>query len=297
MKRTSWFALLTVVALLLGLLSGCGGTASSTASSVSAAPVAASAEETAEPAASSGETPSSPEGDVPDYTITLNGDSISAEGAKVEGSTVTITKTGNYHVSGTLNDGQIIVDAKGEDIRIVLEGADISCSTSAPIYVKKAELVNIWLAEGTENTVTDTANYVFAEGEDEPDAAIFAKDDLAIVGQGTLTVHGNYDMGIHCKDTLFLNADITVDAVGDGVKGKDAVYLAECSLKITAGADGIQSNNDTEGGDIFIQSGEITVDAQGDGIKAEHALEITGGTIQVTAQEDGLKAKNTIGGG
>ena len=140
-------------------------------------------------------------------------------------------------------------------------------------------------------------NDEFAEGEDEPDAAIFSKDDLAIEGEGSLAVRGNYDMGIHGKDSLFLNANVTVDAVGDGVKGKDAVYLADCELTVTAGGDGIQSNNDAEGGDIFIQSGQITVEAQRDGIKAEHSVEITGGAISVTAQEDGLKANNTIGGG
>ena len=289
MKQNIWLPLLTGAALLAGLLTGCGDTASATEPAAESVPAPQSAvEETA---------PQETEPAALEYAILLQGDAITAENAKVEGTVVTITEAGIYNISGTLDDGQIIVDAKGEDVRLMLSGADITCSASAPIYVKQAEVANIWLEDGTENFVTDGPDYVFAEGEDEPDAAIFSKDDLAIEGEGSLAVRGNYDMGIHGKDSLFLNANVTVDAVGDGVKGKDAVYLADCELTVTAGGDGIQSNNDAEGGDIFIQSGQITVEAQRDGIKAEHSVEITGGAISVTAQEDGLKANNTIGGG
>ena len=49
--------------------------------------------------------------------ITLNGNSITFEGsgATVEGAIVTITSAGAYDISGTLNDGQIIVDTKDEE--------------------------------------------------------------------------------------------------------------------------------------------------------------------------------------
>ncbi len=92
------------------------------------------------------------------YQITLNGDSIAfaGTGATVSGSTITITEPGTYVLSGTLNDGQIVVDtATGGNVRLVLNGADITCSTSAPIYVKNADKAIITLADGTQNKVTD----------------------------------------------------------------------------------------------------------------------------------------------
>ena len=74
----------------------------------------------------------------------------------MSGSTITITAPGTYVVSGTLNDGQIVVDSDDRGtVRLVLNGADITCSTSAPIYVKNADKTIITLADGTENRVTD----------------------------------------------------------------------------------------------------------------------------------------------
>ena len=65
--------------------------------------------------------------------------------------------------SGTLADGQIIVDAdKEETVRLVFQGVEITCSDSAPVYSKGGNVV-ITLAEGTENVITDGMEYVYEE--------------------------------------------------------------------------------------------------------------------------------------
>jgi hypothetical protein len=49
--------------------------------------------------------------------ITLNGNSITvnpAVNATVDGSKVTITSAGTYRISGSLTDGQVIVNATGK---------------------------------------------------------------------------------------------------------------------------------------------------------------------------------------
>lgn len=111
-------------------------------------------------------------------TITL-GDNISIEGngADVEGNKVIINSAGTYRVSGTLSDGQIVINAGDEDnVELILNGANISCSNSSAIYVKNSKNTYIILADGTENQVTDGENYVFEdEATDEPNAAIFSK--------------------------------------------------------------------------------------------------------------------------
>ena len=162
--------------------------------------------------------------------ITLAGDSITfdGDGATVNGNIITITSAGTYNVSGTLTDGQIVVDTTDpEPVVLVLNGADIKYSTSAPIYVRNAEKTVITLADGTDNIVTDGAAYVFSEVDpDEPNAAIFSKDDLTINGSGSLTVNANYNNGIASKDDLKITGGaITVNAVNDGIKGRDSIAV------------------------------------------------------------------------
>ena len=157
-------------------------------------------------------------------SISLAGDTISVagEGAVVDGSSVTITAAGTYTLSGTLNNGQVIVETDDEEpVVLILNGVDITYSTSAPIFVSNAEKVVITLADGTENVVTDGETYLFADAEtDEPNAAIFSKDDLTINGSGSLTVYANYNNGITSKDDLkIISSNITVNAVERWHKG------------------------------------------------------------------------------
>ena len=100
--------------------------------------------------------------------ITLEGTSVAVDGSgvTVAGTTITINAAGTFRLTGTLDDGQIVVDA-GSDatVRLVLAGVDLTSSTSAPIYVLQAGRVIVTLAAGTDNSLTDAAAYVF------PDAA------------------------------------------------------------------------------------------------------------------------------
>jgi len=222
--------------------------------------------------------------------IVLEGNSITFDGsgATVDGVTVTITSAGVYSISGALDDGQIIVDIEDEEtVVLVLNGADIACSTSAPIYILNAEKTVITLADGTENYVTDGDVYVLEDAEsDEPNAAIFSKDDLTINGTGSLTVHANYNNGIASKDDLKITGgSITVNAVNDGIKGKDSIAVRDGMITIDAGGDGMQSHNDAdvEKGYIFIEGGTLAITAGLDGIQAETRLLVSGGDITISS--------------
>lgn len=222
--------------------------------------------------------------------IKLEGDTITVDGsgATVDGTTVTITAAGTYNISGTLNDGQIVVNAADSDkVVLVLDGADITCSTSAPIYVLSADKVVITLAEGTENSVTDGTAYVFENAEsDEPNAAIFSKDDLTINGDGSLTVNANYNNGIVSKDDLKITGGtVTVNAVNDGIKGKDSIAVKDGVITVNAGSDGLQANNDedTEKGYIAIEGGTLAITSGLDGIQAETNLSVSDGTITIVS--------------
>ena len=271
--------------------------------------------------------------------VKLEGDKIvfTGKGATVNGKTLTITAAGAYNISGRLNDGQIVVDTKdAEKVVLILNGANITNATGAPIYVANAEKVVITLADGTQNSVTDAAKYVFPDSQtDEPNAAIFSHDDLTINGAGSLTVKANYNNGITSKDDLKITGgQIVVQAANDGLKGRDSLVVKAGTLTINAGDDGLQANNDKDPaqGYVIIEGGTLNITAARDGIQAETNLTvnggqltlrtgggstvrktaestkglkagvdviITGGVIKVDASDDAINANNkvTIGGG
>jgi hypothetical protein len=229
--------------------------------------------------------------------IQLNGSSVSCSSDKVtiNGSSVRITSAATYRVAGTLNDGQIIVSSPDENIvRIILNGANISCSNSAPIYIKNASKVMIALADGTVNTITDKSGYVLNE-DNEPSAAVFSKSYLSFYGTGTISVTGNYKDGIVSKDGLVIKSGtINVKAVDDGIRGKDFVVIHGGAVSVVSGGDAIKSDNDTDTdrGYINIESGDITVNATaGDGISAQNVISIKDGNIKITT--GGGAAANT----
>ncbi len=204
----------------------------------------------------------------------------------------TITAAGDYYLTGTLADGQIIVNvdttADSGTVRLLLEDADITCSTNAPIDVESAEKTIIVLYEG-ENTLTSDG---LLTGEDDPNAALFSRDDLTVYGiSGSLTVNGNAvgSDGIASKDGLIINdADITVNAADDGIRGKDYIVIEGDStvIDVDSTGDGIKSDNDEDSarGYISIEGGEITVTtgADGDAIGAQTDVIIAGGTFDLT---------------
>ncbi len=221
-------------------------------------------------------------------SITCSKDSIAVNGsgATVDGSKATITAAGTYCISGTLDDGQIIVDTKDEEpVRLVLNGVDLNCSTSAPIFVLNAKKTIIILADGTENQIADGSSYVLTDPEaGEPNAAIFSKSDLTINGSGTLSVTANYKHGIVSKDELkIMSGTITINSVSDGIKGRDFVAIRDGTITIDAQADGIQSNNDEDAGKgyVVIEGGTIGITAENDGIQAETSVLVKNGSLTI----------------
>ncbi|MEC2076321.1 carbohydrate-binding domain-containing protein [Metabacillus fastidiosus] len=226
------------------------------------------------------------------YTsIQLNGTAAKAEGdgeVLIDGSTMTIKTAGTYVISGKLDDGQINIDTEDKDtVRLVLNGANITSSNNAPIYVKNADKTVISLQEGTENHLSDGTKYVYEDSsEDEPDAAIFSKSDLTINGSGKLIVNGNYNNGIATKDELRITGgNIQIDAADDGLIGKDLVAVKDGSITINAGGDGIKSTNDKDSskGIIAAEGGTFNIKSGNDGIQAETSLLIADGDFTISS--------------
>jgi len=221
--------------------------------------------------------------------IVLNGTWIteSTDSATAEGSTVTITSGGTYSLTGSLSDGQVLVNASDEGtVRLILNGIDLKNSTGSPFAVTKAEKVVIVLADNSANVITDATSYVFPDpDEDEPNAALFSKADMTICGNGSLTVKGNYNDGIASKDGLIIkNGTITVHAVDDGIRGKDYLVIKDGTVTVISMGDALKSDNDEDAtrGYISIESGSVTATAGMDGLTAETDAIIAGGTFTLT---------------
>lgn len=220
-------------------------------------------------------------------SITLSGSTAQSNGSgvSINNATVTISKEGCYLISGELEDGQIIVDAGDSDkVQLVLDKASIHCSTGSAILVRNADNVKVTLAADSENELSDGTEY--QTDNDNPDAALFSKDDLVINGSGSLTVQGNYKHGIAGNDDLVITGGrLTVNSLSHALRGKDSVAILDGTFVLTSQKDGIQASNteDSTKGWVQIDGGNFTIQSSGDGIQAETNLSIYDGSFTITS--------------
>lgn len=236
--------------------------------------------------------------------ITLSKDSVKITGSGVteKDGVITITEEGTYVVSGTLDDGRIIVNAPKKDVSVILENADITCSYGSPLYVYKSSTTTIYLTESTENTLTDGSSYTFndsfsSSADEEPNACLYSKSDLVIAGSGSLIVNANYNNGITSKDTLNIeSASITVNACNHGINGKDSCIIKNADIKVTGGGDAIRSTNDSDDelGYVTLTDSTLDLTSGEDGIQAETSILISGGSYTISAGDDGIHADKVV---
>lgn len=221
--------------------------------------------------------------------LTLKGDSIEVSNSKpvaVNGSKATILFGGTYKITGSLNDGRIIVYTNDKDpVKLVLNGVNLRCSTGAPICIMNAEEAVIIIADGTENFIEDSASYIFDDAaKNEPNAAIFCKSNLTITGNGVLNVKSNYNDGIASKDALIIQGgSISVKSVDDGIRGRDCIIVKSGVLNLEVGGDGLKSDNPENAtlGNISIENGTINIVSGGDAFQAEKNVLIKGGSFSL----------------
>ena len=225
-----------------------------------------------------------------DGSITLSPDGSKSTDASVliDGQTVTITQAGTYQIAGTLGDGALIVEsAENAKITLVLGGVNIKNSIGAAIQISTADDVTIELAEGTTNVLQSGEEVDIATATESKEASggtLQSKVDLKIKGKGSLTVLGYLNNGIHCtKDLKIKNGNISVTALGHGIKGKNSVTVSGGTVTVTSGKDGITSDEteNEEKGFVTIEDGEIIITSAGDGVSAETTLTVTGGVISI----------------
>lgn len=261
------------------------------------------------------------------YTVKLSGASVESSAptdtASVSNGVLTITKPGIFAVSGEAKEVQIVVNVDKTAypdgvVELDLTGTDISNSTTSPINVQSiGDEVQIVAKSGTVNTISDGSShsetYTDADGNvNTVEGAIFSRDDLKFKGTGSLTVNGNTDDAIVCKnDVKIYNGNITVNAVDDGIRGKDSVTVGNSAdtdfstLKLsikTQQGDGIKStatdaSTTTKNyGVITVNGGTVDINSHADGIQGEQDVIINGGDINIYTYEGSAFAGTASGG-
>ncbi len=204
----------------------------------------------------------------------------------VTDSSIEITQEGVYILSGGINKAININAGENDKIQLVLDNASISNPNGPAIYIGEADKVFITALEGSQNSISDGENYSLSDEKSELDGAIFSRADLTINGSGSIAVNGNYKHGIVSKDDLVI-VGTTLDVTSKNVAlhGKDCVKIEDASITLTAGSDGIRSDNDEDAarGFVYIESGRLDITAENDGIQAETAIKIVTAEINIVS--------------
>ena len=222
--------------------------------------------------------------------IDLMGSSIGAttEAVSISGTTATITAGGEYTLRGTLDNGQIVVNAAEEGARVLLhlDGVTMTNATEPCILVQQCDKLKLILDEGSANVLTSgTEGELVDAAKDASGGVIFSEDDLDFEGSGKLELRGYINNGVTCKDDLAVQGgEITVIAANNGLRGSESVEIEGGKLTVTALGDGIKSTSAKKEnkGYVSLSGGEVEINCGGDGIAAETQLLITGGSVRVT---------------
>ena len=216
---------------------------------------------------------------------------IDGEGASFANGTLTITEEGTYVLSGTLSDGQVVVEAADDaKVQLVLDGASIANADGPAITVLSGDKCIITLTEGSENSLSDGTDYAIDDEDEGFGAAVYSKVDLTLDGTGSLEVNGSLKHAVFSQDDLVIaGGTYVLKAVGDGLHGHDSVLIVDGDITIEAGDDGIVSNDEDEDhGYVSIDGGTLDITAGDDGIQAFNYLRVTDGDAKVRSGDDAL---------
>lgn len=208
--------------------------------------------------------------------ITSNSDSVT-----ITDNQATITEGGVYEITGKSEDSNLVVKVPDtESVELILNGLELSSSTTAPIYVETGDEVTLTLMEGTINYLEDST-----VNEELQAPLSIDETKTTIEGTGTLNIISNSQEGIECNNDLIINDGIiNIQAQDDGINAGDRLEINGGTITTVSNGDGLDSNGDLviTGGTMYVSAGsnaEGIVDFGQDSVEDDSVFEITGGTL------------------
>lgn len=207
----------------------------------------------------------------------------------VDGSDVIVTniceKPVEFVLSGTTADGQFKVYS-ASDFGIKLNGVNITNGDGPAINLQSPVAAAITLVDGTENILSDAAQYT-AVGEESMKATLHAEGNLAFEGNGKLTVVGLKKHGICSSGDIVFNGGeyLMSNVASDGIHSGTSLVVNGGKFNISTEGDAF----DGDAGTLTINGGEITVGVTGisaKGIKADGDITFAGGTTNINCSGD-----------
>lgn len=218
---------------------------------------------------------------------------LKAKNVSVSGNVITISSGGTYILTGKLDDGRIVVNAKSDDkVRLVLKGVEISSTRGNPILVENAKKTIITLASDTKNKLELKGEF---NKEENKDSVIFSKSDLSFNGTGILNLFSPYGRGIVSQDkVVFVDGKYAMDTSGNTVSAKNSVAIADGKYDIKSGekGSGLKTTGSDNKGSVYIANGNFNISAGKDGINSNSKVTINNGNIKIKSGDNGIESEN-----
>lgn len=224
----------------------------------------------------------------PSLTITASAANVSILAASSLATEV------NYVLTGTSTDGSFYMDGKYKST-VTLNGLTLTNASGSPVTIDNGKRINIVLADGTTNTLTDCAN-----GTQK--ACLFVNGHAEFSGAGTLNLTGNTKHAFASDEyTLFKKSFGTLNvlaAANDGLHIQQYLQVKGGTINVSGTAGDCidvsvtDDTTDEQNGQVLIAGGTLTLDVASDdvkGVKCDSLMTISGGTINATVSGDGSK--------
>lgn len=197
---------------------------------------------------------------------------------------------------GHCNDGRIIID-NNEDCTLVLSDLQLNSKKGSVIYLKQKQKVAIELPTGTHSTLSDASIYS-VDSTDTSNGCLYNKGSIAIKGEGTLTVTGNYRHGIASGKNVSVEGGCIIvnDVIKNGINcdkftmkdGNVSLHLSQDASKGIKAKERIEifgGRIDGEAtGDVTIKDGDVSYCTL---MKSDASMKIAGGEIKLTNEGKG----------
>lgn len=208
-----------------------------------------------------------------------------------------------YVLSGTTASGSVTIMGE-KKCEVKLNGVNITSPDSAALNILCKKRAFVYVADGTDNTLTDTSS------DNDHKGALYAKGKLLFHGKGTLNVYGRHNNAIHSADYIIFNKGNNIYAnstANHGVKANDGIFINGGILNVEVSAAAAKGINCEDS--IIVRGGRTTVlttgngtydsteaDAKGSaGIKSDTNVVLHDGEVRLKSSGSGGKGVNADG--